>query len=119
MAKVTENQANEKVRQNFLESLQALIEQGGDEAMQVATNAIAVPYVNELGTEIYLKITVSIPRGERGGPAYNGHEEHESYKIEAAEKARIKAQKIKDKEKAEAKRKAKLKETEAEADTEE
>lgn len=112
MAKITENQANEKVRQNFLESLQVLIEQEGEEAMQVATNAIAVPYVNELGTEIYIKLTVSIPRGERGGSPYNGHEEHESYKIEAAEKARVKAQKVKDREKAEAKRKAKLKEAE-------
>lgn len=116
MAKVTENQANENVRQNFLESLCTLIEQNGEEAMQVATNAIAVPYVNELGTEIYIKLTVSIPRGERGGAPYNGHEEHESYKIEATEKARVKAQKIKDREKAEVKRKAKSKEAEAEVE---
>lgn len=111
MAKLTDAQANEKVRQNFLQNIIEIFSEKGEEIMQVSTNALAIPTVNELGNEIYLKLTVSIPRGERGGPAYDGHQEAEDYKVESAEKERIKAQKIIDRQRAE-ERKAKQKEKE-------
>ena len=90
---VSENkQANEKYRGAVVEKLMEFFKstQGGEEwVVQVANNAFGFPFVNELGNDEIVKITISIPTGDRDGNPYDLDAEGESYKLAVQKKAEI------------------------------
>ena len=122
---VSENkQANEKYRNSVVEKLMEFFKskQGGEEwVVQVANNAFGFPFVNDLGNDEIVKVTISIPTGDRDGNPYDLDAEGESYqmglkkKAEIAEKKAIaKAKKIEaDRKKREAMAKLKAKQEES------
>lgn len=122
---VSENkQANEKYRNSVVEKLMEFFKskQGGEEwVVQVANNAFGFPFVNDLGNDEIVKVTISIPTGDREGNPYDLDAEGESYqmglkkKAEIAEKkAAAKAKKIEaDRKKREAMAKLKAKQEES------
>lgn len=78
------------IRNNFLNNITKILEEQGEEVLNVGTNAIAIPTVYN-GVETALKIVVSVPNGERGGNGWDCYFEAEQYKIESEEK-RLKAE---------------------------
>ena len=94
MAMSVNNQANEKYRTELTEKLMEYFksEQGGGEwVVQVANNAFGFPFVNENGSDEVVKITISIPNGDRAGNPYDLDAEGEDFKRNQAKKAEIKA----------------------------
>jgi hypothetical protein len=94
MAMSINNQANEKYRNALVEKLMDFFksEQGGQEwVVQVANNAFGFPFVNENGSDEIVKITVSIPKGDRDGNPYDLDAEGEDYRKAVEKKAEIKA----------------------------
>lgn len=83
-------------------------ENADEDVLQVASGSFALPVLDEEQNERWVKVTISIPSGERGGDGYDGYEEHEEYMFKV-ESARLKAE---EKKKKEEKRKAKQKKTE-------
>ena len=71
---VNENtQANNKFREKIIRQVTEFLksDKGGEQwVRQVSSNAIAFPFVNELGNDETVKITISIPTGDRSGEPY-------------------------------------------------
>lgn len=90
MATSKENkQANDRYREKIINDFIAylLSEKGGEQwVRQVSSNAIAFPFVNDLGEGETLKITISIPTGDRDGNAYDMDSEADDYERKCAEK---------------------------------
>ncbi len=99
MTKVTETVANNKVRENMVEATATAFAAANLEVLRVASNKLAIPSVNENGTEVYVVLTISIPKGSRDGEAYDGYAEAEDYAFKQSEKVRIAAERKAEKEK--------------------
>lgn len=107
MAKVTKSQLTSMKREEVLALLSDFFESQDEEVMRESGNAIVFPSVDAEGNELYVKVTVSIPRGDRSGEAYNGHEVASAFKEHCEEVAANKAQREKEKAEAAKKRKEK------------
>lgn len=94
--KLTKSQLTTKKREDVLAMLTEILTDLDEEVMRESGNTIVYPSVDDDGNELYVKITVSIPRGDRSGEAYNGHDAAESYKIHLEEVAANKAQREKE-----------------------
>ena len=93
---------SDTIKVNYMDAIKAFLEGQGDEVLLVKSGTFSIPWANsESGEEGYINITFSIPKGERGGSGYNGHDEAENYEFEQAEKA---AKRAEAKAKAEAKK---------------
>ena len=104
MAKITKSQLANMKREEVLSLLTEFLS-ATEEVMRESGNAIVFPSVDAEGNEIFVKIAVSIPRGDRSGEAYDGYAAAEDYKIHQEEVAANKAQREKEKAEAAAKRK--------------
>ena len=65
MAKSENNMSNERYRNALIRKLMEFFQskEGGEEwVLQVASNAFGFPFVNDVGSEEIVKITVSIPQ---------------------------------------------------------
>lgn len=107
MAKMTKSQMATAKRNEVLEMLTEYLTDLDEEVMRESGNTIVFPSVDADGNELYVKITVAIPRGDRSGEAYNGHDAAQAYEdkqkvIAAKREQRAKEHEIKV---AEAKRK--------------
>lgn len=104
MAKISKTQLANMKREEVLSMLTEFLSET-EEVMRESGNAIVFPSVDAEGNEIFVKIAVSIPRGDRSGEAYDGYAAAEDYKIHQEEVAANKAQREKEKAEAAAKRK--------------
>ena len=96
MAMSANNQSNERYRNQIVAKLMEFFqsEQGGQEwVVQVANNAFGFPFVNDNGSDEIVKITVSIPKGDRDGNPYDLDAEGEDYRLAVQKKAEIQAKK--------------------------
>lgn len=88
MSKESSHKVNEKARNAMLETIiQSLIEKG-HEVLKIETNAIAIPFVNELKEESFFRVVVSVPRGSKTDVfcGYALKEEYERKTVEKEEK---------------------------------
>ena len=101
---------NEEQKAKYLGEVAEFFVKNGEEVLQVASNEIAMPIVDEDGNEKWMVVTFKIPTGSRQGEAYDGYSMAEDYQMKLANKeikAKAKAEKAaKDKAKREAKAKA-------------
>ncbi len=104
MAKISKTQLDSMKREEVLSLLTEFLS-ATEDVMRESGNAIVFPSVDAGGNEIFVKIAVSIPRGDRSGEAYDGYAAAESYKIHQEEVAANKAHREKEKAEAAAKRK--------------
>ena len=97
MAKMTKSQLTSIKREQVLALLADFFASQDEEVMRECGNAIVFPSVDSEGNELYVKVTVSIPRGDRSGEAYNGHEVANAFKEHCEEVAANRAQREKEK----------------------
>jgi len=97
--KMTKTQLNNAKRNEVIENLTNFLEKTED-VLRVASNKIAFPTTDAEGNEIYVTITVSIPKGEAYGKGeeYDGYSMAESYKMKIEEQRMKAEQKAKEKE---------------------
>lgn len=89
---------DDKIRSTYMGKVKSFLEELGEEVLLVKSGTYSLPWVDgeEQG---YLNITFSIPKGERGGNGYDGHEESQNFireqeiKKEEKEKKEIAKQK--------------------------
>ena len=86
MANTSEITANNVIRTETVNKIMAELANANVEALLTASNKIAIPTINSLGTEIYVVLTISIPKGSRDGEAYDGYAEAENYRLETKQK---------------------------------
>ena len=108
MAKTTKV-LNDEIKARFLEGVTEHLTQVGEEVLRTGSNEIALPVLDDDGTEKWLVLTFKVPTGSRDGDAYDGYSMAEDYQMKQAEKkakAEAKAKEsAKNKAKAEAKKK--------------
>lgn len=95
MAKISKTQLANMKREEVLSLLTEFLSTT-EEVMRESGNAIVFPSVDAEGNEIFVKIAVSIPRGDRSGEAYDGYAAANFYRIHQEEVAANKAQREKD-----------------------
>ena len=95
MAKISKTQLANMKREEVLSLLTEFLS-ATEEGMRESGNAIVFPSVDAEGNEIFVKIAVSIPRGDRSGEAYDGYAAANFYRIHQEEVAANKAQREKD-----------------------
>jgi hypothetical protein len=114
MTKNTVKSAREAVRAKYMALFTELLDDWGEEVLQVASNEVAIPVVRSDGEEDFLVITFKVPTGSRDGDPYDGYACAEEYAL----KVKAKAEKAKAAAEAKAKkqeRDRKMREAKAEA----
>ena len=89
MAKSENNMSNERYRNALIRKLMEFFQspEGGEAwVLPVASNAFGFPFVNDVGSEEIVKITVSIPKGTREGEPYDLDGEAKDYQTAVSEK---------------------------------
>ena len=120
MAKLTKTQLTNMRRDEILAQLAQFLTDEGEEVLRVSGNAIAFPTVDAEGNEIFVKLTISIPRGSRlDGEAYDAYGEATQYQEHCEEVAANKARKEKEKQEAAKKRAEKAAAAKAKKEAEE
>lgn len=82
----------------------------GDDAQMTGSNKFMFPTLDAEGNELFAVVNVIIPRGEQGGPAYDGYAAAENYRFECQQAALRKEKREEEKRQAAEKRKAKQEE---------
>lgn len=80
-------------RNFYLELITKALAAYGEQVLDIASNAICFPCVEEDGDEAFVKVVVSIPKGTKDEPfdGFAQAEDWEFRKAEKAEKAKAKA----------------------------
>ena len=94
--KLTKSQLTSKKREDVLAMLTEYLADLGEDVMREGGNSLVFPSTDDEGNELFVKIAVSIPRGDRSGEAYDGYAAAEDYKIHLEEVAANKAQREKE-----------------------
>ena len=94
--KLTKSQLTSKKREDVLTQLSEILADLGEDVMREGGNTLVFPSTDDEGNELFVKIAVSIPRGDRSGEAYDGYAAAEDYKIHLEEVAATKAQREKE-----------------------
>ena len=104
MAKLTKTQLTNARRDEIIAMIAEFLTEQGEEVLSVSGNAIAFPTIDAEGHELVAKLTISIPRGDRSGEAYDAYGEAQQYKEHLEEVAANKERKEKEKQAAAKKR---------------
>ena len=105
---VSNRVADEMLRKDALELfMESAIAHGEVDVKLYKSNSFCYPVVDTNGEEKWVQVTVSIPKGQRGGEKFDGYVECKAYevkvendRIKALKKAEEKAKKIAKDEKA-------------------
>lgn len=84
---MNDKQANEIYRDELVKKLLLYLISESEDAMQVASNKVSFPFVNTLGNEYFIELTISIPKGSRDGTPYDAYELAVEYKDNVKRKA--------------------------------
>lgn len=76
-----------KERKYWMEYLQELIADKGEECLEYKGNGLCIPAVDENGNEYYVTLTVAIPTGGRDGEKFDGYAAAQDYKLHKEEVA--------------------------------
>ena len=79
------------VRADYLKRIQEFFTDSGEDALLVKSGTIAIPVVDANGTEGWVTVAVSVPKGSRDGEPFDGYEVAEDFAFEQAEKEKKKA----------------------------
>ena len=93
---MTNKQAQDALRQRYVEVIKKALSDLGEEVLQTGSNTIAIPCVDDNGDEQFCCFTIKVPTGSRDGDPYDGYGEAESYALsvkQKAEKAKADAEK--------------------------
>lgn len=94
--KMTKSQLATKKREEILAMFMEYLADLGEDVMRESGNSLVFPSTDDEGNELFVKVAVSIPRGDRSGEAYDGYSAAEDYKLHLEEVAANKAQREKE-----------------------
>lgn len=105
MAAISKTQLSAQKREEILNLVTDFFLSREEDVQRANGNSITFPATDAAGNELFVKITVSIPRGSwLDGEAYDGYAEAEEYKLRKQEKAEREAETARKKELAAKKR---------------
>lgn len=96
MAKMSKSQMTTAKREEILTMLSEYFADLGEDVMRESGNALVFPSTDAGGNELFVKIAVSIPRGDRSGEAYDGYAAAEQFKAHSEFVAAKREQRAKD-----------------------
>lgn len=108
MKQLTKTQLAALKREEILNLLIEFFNGRGEDTMRESGNAIVFPSLDAEGNEVFAKIAVSIPRGDRSGEAYDGYAAAEDYKLKQEEIAAKRELRERERSEAEKKRKQRI-----------
>lgn len=76
-----------KERKYWLDYLQGLVSEKGEECLKYKGNGLCIPTVDANGNEYYVTITIAIPTGGRDGEIFDGYAAAQDYKLHKEEVA--------------------------------
>lgn len=84
----------DNLRNAYVEKIMQMLNEAGEEILQVKSNEFAFPAVDEMGNEEFIVVTVKVPTGaNKGADPYDGYGEAESYKLKVKENEKKRAEK--------------------------
>ena len=86
MAK-SKKQLHEALRAKFMKAVTDFLTEQGEEVLQVGSQEIAIPCVDEENNDEFLVLTFKVPTGSRDGEAYDGYSMAEDYRLKEIDKA--------------------------------
>ena len=90
--KKTPTALDNELRAKYKTLIETLLEAAGEEILTIASNAIAFPIVDAESNEKFIKITISVPKGDRDGTPYDGYADVTDYQFKQ-EQAKVTAAK--------------------------
>ena len=94
---MNKKEATDKLRE---ETLQRVMDYFDEEDVQrTKSGTVMFPTIDALGNEVFVTITVQIPKGSRNGEAYDGYTEAVNYQLETKQKEEERILKEKQKQK--------------------
>lgn len=75
------------LRKRYMDMVTEFLINQEEEVLQVASNEIALPCVDNEGNDEFIVLTFKIPKGSRDGDAYDGYEMAEDFKLKSEAKA--------------------------------
>ena len=84
---VTKTALINALRQSQFSRLVSMMNEDGEEVLITRGAQFVYPVNDAEGNELFLRVTVEVPKGSRDGTPYDGYAEAEAYKAEQAEKA--------------------------------
>ena len=90
--KKTPTALDNELRAKYKTLIETLLEAAGEEILTIASNAIAFPVVDAESNEKFIKITISVPKGDRDGTPYDGYADATDYQFKQ-EQAKVTAAK--------------------------
>lgn len=79
--------ANDKLRNEWVETIKEFLTNRGEDVLQVSSNEIAIPVVDSEGEDNYVVFTIKVPVGDRDGNVYDAYERAQEYQMKQQEKA--------------------------------
>lgn len=79
-------QLDEEIKTRYLSNIWEHLENCGEEVLQVKSNEIAIPVLDEESNERFLVLTFKVPTGERNGDEYDGYSMAEDYTMKQEKK---------------------------------
>lgn len=73
------SELNNKIRTKYMKKIAKVLEEAGEEVLQIATNSLAIPTLDSQKNEKWLKIVLSVPTGSRDGEPFDGYAEQEDF----------------------------------------
>ena len=83
----TKTTLQNSLRKRYMDMVTEFLINQEEEVLQVASNEIALPCVDDEGNDEFIVLTFKIPKGSRDGDAYDGYEMAQDYEMKSKAKA--------------------------------
>lgn len=80
-----------ELKSRFFNAITKALTEQGEEILQIDKATFCVPTLDADGAEAWIRVKVDVPRGQRGGDAFDGYAENENFLLETKVKTEEKA----------------------------
>ena len=91
------NELEKELKSRFFSAIVEDLTARGEEILQIDKATFCVPTLDADGAEAWVRVKVDVPRGQRGGDAFDGYAENENFLLESRVKAEEKAKREEEK----------------------
>ena len=86
-----------ELKNRFFGAITKALTEQGEEILQIDKATFCIPTLDADGAEAWVRVKVDVPRGQRGGDAFDGYAENENFLLETRVKAESKAKREEEK----------------------
>lgn len=86
-----------ELKNRFFGAITKVLTEQGEEVLQIDKATLCIPTLDADGAETWVRVKVDVPRGQRGGDAFDGYAENENFLLEMRVKAESKAKREEEK----------------------